>query len=93
MGALVFLGGVALLVFTFKLASEMFLTDPATYFKSPAKTPIDVNVLQGSILGLVFRLILLLVMAIIGGMIANRGIRMYSDSRGSREPAKMKSAD
>lgn len=87
LGAIVFIVGILLLSYTFKLASDLFTTNPASYFNTPEKTPIDANKLSGTVLGLVFRLIMLLVMAIIGGMIANRGIRMFSDSRGTVAPA------
>lgn len=89
-GLLIFLAGVALLVWTFKLAADMFMVDPTTLFKTPEKTPLDVGRLQDILVGVIFRIILLLVMAIVGGMVANRGIRLYSDSRGSHPLPKSK---
>jgi hypothetical protein len=79
-GLIVFLVGVALLIWTFKLAFDLFSQDPSTFFRPPAGKPIDVNQAGANLMGLIVRILILCVMAVFGGMIANRGIRLYSDS-------------
>lgn len=80
-GILVFLGGVAILIFTFRLANDLFSQDPNQLLGLTKARDIDLNN-AGAILGsVVIKVLLLLVMAVVGGMIANRGIRLYADSR------------
>lgn len=80
-GILVFLAGVALLLFAFKLAYDMFHVDPSQLFSLKPGKPIDFSEVLPKLLGVVIRVLLLLVMAAVGGMIANRGIRLYADGR------------
>jgi hypothetical protein len=81
LGILAFLGGIAILVLTFRLAIEMFGTDPAKLFDlQPGKT-LDLSKAATILMGVVIKVLLLLVMAIVGGLIANRGIHLYADSR------------
>ena len=79
-GIIVFLGGIGLLLLTFKLAFDQFSLSPeAALHLTPGK-PITQDAL--GIFGiLIFHVLLLLVMAIISAVIANRGIKMYTDSR------------
>ena len=83
LGILVFLGGIALLALTFKLAIDMFTTDPARLFDLQGKT-LDLSKAVATLMGVVVKVLLLLVMAIVGGLIANRGIHLYADSRHSK---------
>ena len=82
LGALVFLGGIGLLALTFDLCWQMFHTPPATLFNTQGK-PLDVNQAAMTLMNVIVRILLLLVMAIVGGVVANRGIHMYADSRSS----------
>lgn len=90
LGIIVFLGGIALLALTFDLAIEMFRTDPSTLFGLQGK-PLDVNKAVTTLMGVVIRILLLLVMAIVGGVVANRGIHLYADSRASTKAVLLKS--
>jgi hypothetical protein len=80
-GILIFLAGVALLALTFKLAIDMFGREPAELLGIKAGKALDLNNAGTQLIGVVLRIFLLLVMAIVGGMIANRGIRLYADSK------------
>lgn len=80
-GIVVFIGGIALLLLTFKLAYDMFAVPPDQALQIEPGKPLNIDTAVRSFAGLVIRVLLLLVMAIIGAVIANRGIKMYTDSR------------
>jgi hypothetical protein len=80
-GIVVFLAGIGLLLYTFKLAYDKFNTPPESALHIDPKKPLDIAVAGTSFMNLVIQVLLLIVMAIIGAIIANRGIKMYSDSR------------
>lgn len=89
LGVIVFLAGVAILVFTFGLARDLFTQDPNQVLGLTKDKPLDLNNAGATLVGVLLKVLLLLVMALVGGMIANRGIRLYADSRGTKEaPAK-----
>lgn len=81
-GLLTFLGGVALLALTFKLAYDLFQLPPATVLGLKENQPIDVQYAGRSAMEVVIRIILLLMMCVVGSVIANRGIRLYQASIG-----------
>lgn len=82
-GIVIFLIGVALLGLSFKLAYNLFMVDPATRFQiGGPNQPLDFGKAVPTLLGLLVQVLLLLVMSIVGGMIANRGIRLYADAKG-----------
>lgn len=80
-GIIVFLIGVGLLALAFKLAYDMFTVDPVVVFKPKQGEALDLGQVVPSLMGVVVRVLLLLVMSTVGGMIANRGIRLYADAR------------
>ncbi|MEA2554387.1 MAG: hypothetical protein QOJ65_2563 [Fimbriimonadaceae bacterium] len=80
-GIVVFIAGIALLLLTFKLAYDQFLVPPESALHIPVGKPIDIGAAVQTFAGLVIRVLLLFVMAIIAAIIANRGIKMYTDSR------------
>jgi hypothetical protein len=80
-GILVFLIGIALLGLTFSLAFQMFAVPPERALNIAPGKPLDIAQVVQSFAGLIIRVLLLLVMAVIGAIIANRGIKMYTDSR------------
>jgi hypothetical protein len=84
-GLLVFCGGVALLVFTFKLAYGLFMVPPESALGIKPGKQLDVNKAGDSAALLVLKIILLLIMAFVGSQVANRGISLYSDSRVQRK--------
>lgn len=85
LGILVFLGGIALLVFTFKTAWEMFSVPPHEALNLKPGQPINVNNVGPTLIGQVMRVILLLVMAVVGSLVANRGVHLYYSGRGHKE--------
>ncbi|MEQ1820980.1 MAG: hypothetical protein ABL949_00545 [Fimbriimonadaceae bacterium] len=80
-GIVVFIVGIGLIALTFKMALEMFNVDPKTAFELGKDKAIELGRVVPTLLGIVVRVLLLCVMAMIGGMVANRGIRLYVDSR------------
>lgn len=80
-GIVVFLIGIGLLLLTFKLAYDQFAVPPEKALHIDPGKPLDVTTAVQSFAGLVIRVLLLFVMAIIGAITANRGIKMYTDSR------------
>jgi hypothetical protein len=86
LGILVFLGGVALLVLTFRLAFDMYGVPPERALGLREGEAIDLGMAGQTAAALVSRLLLLLVMAVVGSVIANRGIKLYTESRALPEP-------
>lgn len=81
LGVLAFLVGLALLGFTFKLAWDLFGVEPAKLFDiQPGKT-LDFQKVGTMLLAVFVKVLLLFVMALVGGVFASRGIRMYADGR------------
>ncbi len=80
-GILVFLIGIGLIVLTFKLALELFNIDPKTALNLGTGGAVDLGKIAPTLFGIIVKVLMLCVMAMIGGMIANRGIRLYVDSR------------
>lgn len=79
-GLLVFLGGVGLLGLTFKIAYEMFDVPQAKALGLVKGQAIDAAQTGGSLIRIVIQLGVLLVMAIVGSMLANKGIGLYCGS-------------
>jgi hypothetical protein len=86
LGIITFLAGIALLAMTFKFAIDMFGTDPAALFGLQQGEAIDLGRSVTVLMGIIVRVLLLVVMAIVGGLIASRGIRLYADARHSAHP-------
>lgn len=82
LGILVFLGGIALLLFTFRTAYEMFRVPPATALQLQPGKPVDLGLAGSNLVGSILKVILLVIMALVGSLIANKGIQLYTDSRG-----------
>lgn len=80
MGLAVFLGGVTLLALTFKLAYDEFNQPQAHTLGLVKGQAIDAAQTGGSFARIVIQLGVLLVMAIVGSMVANKGIGLYSGS-------------
>jgi hypothetical protein len=84
-GLLVFCGGVALLVVTFRLAYNLFMVPPEVAIGIQKGNTLDLAKAGDSAAQLVLRIVLLLIMAFVGSMVANRGISLYSDARAHRK--------
>jgi len=85
-GLLTFAGGVALLLFTFRLALDMFGTPPAQALNLEKGKPLDVNATGAAAGGIIIRILLLLVMAFVGSLIANRGVQLIAHTGPKRAP-------
>jgi hypothetical protein len=81
MGFLTFLGGIGLLAYTFKLAFDLFSVSPEKALNIQGPNGIDLAKSGQSFGWIVVKVVLLLVMAAVGSMIANRGIKLYVSSR------------
>ncbi len=80
-GLLVFFGGVGLLLITFQAAYRLFTTPPESALGIEHGKALDVAAAGDSAARLILRIVLLLIMAFVGSMVANRGISLYADSR------------
>lgn len=80
-GLLVFLGGIALLVVTFRLAFSIFETPPSTAIGAVKGKTIDLAAAGSSVVSLLIKIVLLALMAVVGSMVANRGISLYSHAK------------
>ncbi len=82
-GVLVFLGGVALLLLTFKLAYDMFTTPPVEALQI-GKNAIEFEKVVPNLIGIVVKILLLIVMGVMGSLVANRGVTLFTGSRTHR---------
>jgi len=78
LGLLVFLVGVGLLVLVFKMSLDLFNTPPKMSLEIKTGRAIDVAKASDTATAVVVRVIVLVLMAITGSLIANRGIHLYS---------------
>lgn len=85
-GVITFLVGVGLLLMTFKLAYDLFTLPPSTILEPSSKAPdaIDLGKSGNNLATLVIRVLLLIVMGLMGSLIANRGVSMFTHSRTQR---------
>lgn len=95
MGFATFVGGIALLVVTFRLAFDMFSVPPEQALGISKDRAIDLARTGESLATIVTRIVLLLVMAGVGSMVANRGIKLYVSARalGPHPPAPAERAE
>jgi hypothetical protein len=81
LGIVVFLGGIALLLYTFKMAYDLFLIPPEDAIKLQRDKALDLNTAGQSLMGILLKVLVLIVMGIIGSLIANRGVSLFSGSK------------
>ncbi|RYG42641.1 hypothetical protein EON79_18480 [bacterium] len=81
-GLVVFLGGVALLVIVFRLSYDMFQTPPTVALEIQGGKTLDLGRASDRASAILVKVVVLLIMAIAGSLVANRGILMYSRSSG-----------
>lgn len=84
LGVFTFLGGIGLIGLTFSFAYTLFNTPPETALGLRADQPLDANVTGRLLIGILYRIVLLILMCIAGSMIATRGIKLYGASRAPR---------
>ncbi len=77
LGALAFLVGLGLIVFTFQQAWILFQTPPAKALGVKPGMELDVNDTVARITSILFRILMLLVMGWAGSLVAKWGLRMY----------------
>ena len=77
-GIVVFLVGIGLIAFTFQQALGIFSAPPQVSLEIKENQPINVNRVAEPFGKLIMQILLMVVMAWIGSVIANRGIKMYS---------------
>lgn len=90
-GLAIFLLGVGLVVFAFKLAYDLFTVPPSLALDIKFGEPLDINDSLESTYSVLIRVILLIVMTIIGSVVANRGIKLYAASSDPKPPIPKKS--
>lgn len=78
---LITLLGVGLMVFCFYLAYQQFTTPPRELMNNPQTNQPDLTSIATGAWASVRAILLLLVMVIAGGMIANRGVGLYLNVR------------
>lgn len=83
MGLAVFLGGIAIIVWAFQQAYVLFTTPPEAALGVKKGETLDLGRAGQKGIDLLTRCVLLLVMTILGSVIANRGIKLYSESQKS----------
>ncbi|MEX2242255.1 MAG: hypothetical protein WD716_00250 [Fimbriimonadaceae bacterium] len=86
LGLLTFLGGVGLIIAAFALAREMFATPPDVAMGVSEGQTLDLNVVLASGMAVLMKVVLLVVMAGFGSMVASRGIRLYVGGVATAEP-------
>ncbi|GIV06495.1 MAG: hypothetical protein KatS3mg016_2070 [Fimbriimonadales bacterium] len=85
---LITLLGVGLMVACFYLAYQQFITPPRALMNNPQTNQPDLGSIATGVWTSVRAILLLLVMVIAGGMIANRGVGLYLNvRRAEREEA------
>ena len=84
-GLAIVTGGLAILYLVFKEAWLLFKTPPNIALNVQPGKPIDLASAFNAITGVVVKIILLVIMAWLGSVIANRGIFLYSHSKPGRK--------
>jgi hypothetical protein len=80
LGILVFLGGIALLLQTFKLAYDMFAVPPSEALGVKDAKVLEPVAVGNSLAAIAVRIVLLLIMGIVGSLVANKGVALYFHS-------------
>lgn len=81
-GVVTFLVGVGLLLVTFKLAYDLFSLPPSHVIASTTDgQAVDMSKSGDNLVTIAIRVLLLIVMGLMGSLIANRGISLFTSSR------------
>lgn len=88
LGLLTFLGGVALIVTAFVFAREMFAVSAPEAIGVTEGETMNINATVNAAFAVLLKVILLIVMAGIGSILANRGIRLYAQGNPGLLPTK-----
>ena len=84
LGVVIFLIGVALLLLTFDLAYNMFTVPPSQAVVITDKGALDAAKSGQALVTVLVRVLLLIVMGIVGSLVANRGVHLFTGSRTRR---------
>jgi hypothetical protein len=85
LGVVTFLVGIALLLLTFKLAYDMFSVPPTQVVaNTPKGDAVDFARSGDNLATIAVRVLLLIVMGLMGSLISNRGVSMFTHSRTKR---------
>jgi ATP/ADP translocase len=85
LGLAIFLGGIYILYVVFSQAFNLFQTPPKVELKLQSGKPLDVASAFNAVVGVATRVLLLILMAWVGSMVANRGVHLYSQSKPGRK--------
>jgi hypothetical protein len=82
LGVVTFLVGVTLLLVTFKLAYDMFSIPPGHVITVAQNSQnVDLGKSGDNLVIIAIRVVLLIVMGLMGSLIANRGVSLFTSSR------------
>ena len=77
-GLLTFIIGIAMILVAFKLALDLFSVPPEVQLDVRFDKPIDASQASQTLLKVFLKIVSLLVMAVFGSMVANRGIKLHA---------------
>ena len=84
LGVVTFLVGISLLLLTFKLAYDMFSVSPSHVLIMANGQNVDLGKSGDNLVNIAIRVVLLIVMGLMGSLIANRGVSLFTGSRTKR---------
>ncbi len=86
-GLLTFVFGVLMIVIAFKLAYDLFQVPPEVRLKIEPDEPIQLSQAASTFMEVLVRILMLVVMAGFGSMVANRGVKLYAAKNAAHKPA------
>lgn len=86
-GLLTFVFGVAMIVIAFKLAYDLFQVPPEVRLKIEPDEPIQLSQAASTFMEVLVRILMLVVMAGFGSMVANRGVKLYASKNAGQKSA------
>jgi len=93
LGLFTFLGGIGLLLITFRLAYEMFEVPPPDALNIGQAKVLNPASVGNSLTVILVKILLLLIMGVVGSLIANRGVSLFTHSRGIHIPKEKKDSE
>lgn len=90
LGLIVFLIGVGMVIFAFKLAYDLFTVPPSLALDIEFGKPLDINRSIESTYGVLIKVIVLILMTAFGSVVANRGIKLYAAKDHAVKPSSKK---
>lgn len=89
-GLVTFIVGISMILVAFKLALDLFSVPPEVQLDVRFDKPIDASQASQTLLKVFLKIVSLLVMAVFGSMVANRGIKLHASFKAApaEKPAK-----